>query len=453
MDTATELNVWHIQCIHSPLKTTRAISRYIQNVDTFLDRVWEESEEAAVIPPQLEVDDVENSVVTHRGTSINVVRIRFKLPPKHKGDNDAFHSAIRHFCERIFKLKTEGEICSDIGLISPRFLVGIAPLSKWFRVYWTQGFLETFVRRQVPLFDEVADAEFFWPWLGGAAFVVLASDQKSSDILRGIKISLAKSFAFEARRPPQELEKKSKRLSNRFLRSVEKLLRKLDKTTEACTTAINEGAAQLPSDHEVELFNAVLEVFENGFETLTANKEVFDEWQNIVSDAAARLGPACFATSVSLGVFGWKATAAVMATKAAAGGAVGGAALCSAMCSAAVLGPLALLVAGSLICYLHYRNYNKAKKESKKIKKLSEGIRGYHDIARYLAQWFVKGHQPAQADEPQEMQDMRTQLDTEGLMPPFSLRDYNASLSSEADVIRQQLRKMKQDPELKDYFS
>jgi hypothetical protein len=48
---------------------------------------------------------------------------------------------------------------------------------------------------------------------------------------------------------------------------------------------------------------------------------------------------------------------------------------------------------------------------------------------------------------------MRAQLGERGLMPTLSLRDYKATISSEADVIRQQLQKMREDPDLKDYFS
>ncbi|RSL47235.1 hypothetical protein CEP53_010008 [Fusarium sp. AF-6] len=426
MDTAAEFTTWHIQCIYSPLKTTKHISRYIQNVNTFLERVWEESEEAAPIPPQLEADAVENSVVTHRGASIDAVRIRFKLPPEHRADNDTLHSAIRHFCERIFKLKAQGKIYSDIGLISSHYLIGIAPLSQWFKFYWTQGFLDTFVRRQVPLFNELADAELFWPWLGGAAHV--------------------------------------------------------DVNVDASTTAINEGTAQLRSDSEIKLFNVVLEVFENGFEALTVNKEVFDEWQKIVSDAADRLrtagAAAGAATGAATGVLlrellvdfkaGGASTSGVVravravldairltastpgaATAVAAPGAAGGAALCS----VAVIGSLGLVVAASLIGFMHYRNFDKARGERNKIKKLSEEIRGCHDIACSLAQWFVEGHKPGQAGEAHEIQDMKAGLNTRGVTPTLSLTDYKASLSSLVDVLRQVLQKLKEDPKLKDYFS
>ncbi|RSM10801.1 hypothetical protein CEP52_003299 [Fusarium oligoseptatum] len=433
MDTAAEFTTWHIQCIYSPLETTKHISRYIQNVNTFLERVWEESEEAAPIPPQLEVDAVENSVVTHRGASIDAVRIRFKLPPEHRADNDTLHSAIRHFCERIFKLKAQGKIYSDIGLISSHYLIGIAPLSQWFKFYWTQGFLDTFVRRQVPLFNELADAELFWPWLGGAAFAVLASDQKSSDILRAIKISLSNN-----------------------LRVFTLTLCEVD----ASTTAINEGAAQLRSDSEIELFNVVLEVFENGFEALTVNKEVFDEWQKIVSDAADRLRTAGAAAGAAAGTAtgvllrgllvdfkaGGAGTSGVVraaravvdairltastpgaATAVAAPGAAGiagGAALCS----VAVISSLGLVVAASLIGFMHYRNFDKARGEKNKNQEV-----------------------PSQTGEAHEIQDMKAGLNTRGMTPTLSLRDYKASLSSLVDVLRQVLQKMKEDP--KGYFS
>jgi hypothetical protein len=183
MDAATELTMWHIQCIHSPLQTPEDISDYIRDTNTFIRHIWNGPGEAAPTPPQLQVDAVENSVVAHRGDSVNAVRVsnesnqkpraqlisslsqlRFKLPPKHQRGNDAFLRAIRHFCERIFKLKAEGELYSEISRMSPRSLIGIAPLSQWFRFYWTQGFLETFIRRRVSLFNELADGEFFWPW-------------------------------------------------------------------------------------------------------------------------------------------------------------------------------------------------------------------------------------------------------------------------------------------------
>ncbi|KAM6536256.1 hypothetical protein FALCPG4_002267 [Fusarium falciforme] len=455
MDSATELTMWHIQCIHAPLQTTKAISRYIRNVNAFLDSLWEDAGEAAPIPPQLEVDAVENSVVTHRGASMDVVRLRFKLLPKHQGSNDEFLSAIRYFCEQIFKLKGEGELDCYISLMSPRSLIGIAPLSQWFRFYWTQGFLETFIRRRVPLFNEVADATFFGPWLGGVVYVVLLSDEKPSDILRGIKIALAKNFDFEAKRPPLEME--SKRLSRDFLSGVERLLRHLETATEACTTAINEGATKLPSDPEIKLFNAVLGVFENGFETLTANKEVFEEWQNIVADAAGKLRTAFVNMGLSSGLLAIVAATARggAAGAGAAGAGAAGAGAGAAVTAGAVIWPVAaaLFIVSCTISWVYNKNHNKAKEEGDKLKKLSEGIQGHYDIARYLAQWLISGHKPAQADEGSEMQDMRAQLGERGLMPTLSLRDYKAGISSEADVIRQQLRKMREDPDLKDYFS
>ncbi|KAF5716037.1 hypothetical protein FMUND_6549 [Fusarium mundagurra] len=479
MDTATELTMWHIHCIHSPLQTPESISDYIDDTNTFIKRIWNGPGEVAPTPPKLQVDAVENTVVAHRGDSVNAVRLRFKLPPKHQRDNDAFLRAIRHFCERIFKFKAEGELYCHISLMSPRSLIGIAPLSQWFRFYWTQGFLETFIHRRLPLFNELADAEFFWPWLGGVVYIVLASEQNSSDIFRGIKIALARNFDIEARRPPQDLENRSKELSKNFLRGVERVLIRLDATTKGCSECIDKGATVLPSDLEVQLFNVVLELFEAGFEVLTTNKEVFDEWQNIVSSTAGNLRTACFITGLSLGLFGWQAaiasgatattagataatagaatavTAGTTAATASATAATAGAATTggATMCSAAVLGPFALFAVSAFFLYLHNKNHNKAKRERDRIKKLSEDIQGHHDIARYLAQWFISGHKPAQADEGNEMQDMRAQIGKIGLMPTSSLRDYKAGISSEADVIRQQLQKMQEDPDLEDYFS
>jgi hypothetical protein len=164
MDTATELTVWHIQCIHSPLQTPEEVSDYIGHTNTFIRRIWNGPEEATPTPPQLQVDAVENTVVAHRGDSVNAVRLRFKLPPKHQRGDDVFLRAIGHFCERVFKLKAKGELYCHIILMSPRSLMGIAPLSQWFRFYWTQAFLKTFILRRVSLFNELADAQFFWPW-------------------------------------------------------------------------------------------------------------------------------------------------------------------------------------------------------------------------------------------------------------------------------------------------
>lgn len=175
--------MWHIQCIHPQLQTPEDISDYIFCTNSFIRHLWKSSGQVAPTPPQLQVDAVENSVVTHRGASIDAVRVcsyfnqrpraqltsplsqlRFKLPPKYQGNNDEFLSAIRYFCERIFKLKAEGALYCRISLMSPRSLIGIAPLSHWFRFYWTKGFLETFIRRRVSLFNELADGEFFWSW-------------------------------------------------------------------------------------------------------------------------------------------------------------------------------------------------------------------------------------------------------------------------------------------------
>jgi hypothetical protein len=170
------------------------------------------------------------------------------------------------------------------------------------------------------------------------------------------------------------------------------------------------GKDQLPSDFEIELFDTVFEVLETGFDVLTINKKVFDNWQEIVSSAATKLqtagviaggslallissvfqaGSAGSAAGVAAGTVAAEATgvaagtmvaaevtsvaaasaaAGTTATGAATGAAATGATLGSTMCSAAVLGPLALFVAGAGLCAIHCYHHRKSSKEKDQMK-------------------------------------------------------------------------------------
>jgi len=97
--------------------------------------------------------------------------LRFKLPGKlpdndqdREDQEDTFCSAVSYFCSAIFDLKAHGEVEAKLGLITNRSLLGIRPLSPWFEFYWTQGFLDTFVRKKVPIFNDIAGVGFFTPW-------------------------------------------------------------------------------------------------------------------------------------------------------------------------------------------------------------------------------------------------------------------------------------------------
>ncbi|KAM0415952.1 hypothetical protein ACHAPT_013106 [Fusarium lateritium] len=459
-----ELTTWHIQCVYQRLETIEEIANYIKEANTFITRIWQGPRKDVPVPPKLRVDAVENLTITYRGASTNAVRLRFKLTPSRYGETDTFYNAISHFCKRVFHLKTEGEIQSKISLITSRSILGIAPLSQWFRFCWTQSFLDTFVYKQVPLFNEVADGDFSFSWLRGVAFLVVTSEKRASNTLGAIKTALAQSLAFETRRPDKELEAQGKRDSEAFIRCVEKLLRYLEATGDKCASQLDQGSDHLPLDFELQLFDVVLEVLEKGFDVLTTNKQVFDMWQEIISGAADKVDNACFISGTSLAVFAFEVyrvgtaagAAATAATAGAAATAAGGTA-CSAMCTVAVLGPLGLLVASTGIWLIHRHYYDKVTKESAKIKKLSEKIRGHYEAATSLAQWLVKFCDPSPASNMEGGQEMQmlqagAKLSERGLKPVLTLRDFQASIESEADVLREELRKMREDPELKDLF-
>ena len=72
MSLTTELNVWHIQCIH-PALDMRGIGRYTLKANLFLEDIWGEDDE--ISPPKLEVDAVENSTITIMGTPTPAVSV------------------------------------------------------------------------------------------------------------------------------------------------------------------------------------------------------------------------------------------------------------------------------------------------------------------------------------------------------------------------------------------
>jgi len=122
----------------------------------------------------------------------------------------------------------------------------------------------------------------------------------------------------------------------------------------------------LPSDVEIGLFKTILEVLEIGFDALTVNGEVFQQWQEIIASAQNNLKTSGVATVGSLGfaVFGiGQACVGAAYSGASVAGAAG-----AALCSAAVLCPLALFVFSACIYTGHYLLHQKAKKSADEFK-------------------------------------------------------------------------------------
>jgi hypothetical protein len=175
----------------------------------------------------------------------------------------------------------------------------------------------------------------------------------------------------------------------------------------------DSGNNQLPSDIEIQLFDTVLEVLETGFDVLTLNQGIFNEWQTIISSstdtlqragkiagaslalltgsvikvassvpiAGAAVGTiAAESTGVAVGTLvaaeltsatavGTAASTAATGLVTGSGAAATGVTVTSAMCSAAVLGPLALSVAGAGLYAINYHYHRKACKEQDRLKK------------------------------------------------------------------------------------
>ncbi|KAF2684671.1 hypothetical protein K458DRAFT_430987 [Lentithecium fluviatile CBS 122367] len=499
MDLVLKPTTWHIQCIHQRLETSEDVADYISDANIFVRRIW--ASPRVALPPKLEAAAAENCSMIYRGASTNAVRLRFRLPSKYQGDEDLFKNAVLHFCSRVFDLKAEGVVHSMIGLLTSRSLLGIAPLSEWFRFCWTRCFLDTFVHKQVPLFHDVADVDFFMPWVRGAVLMTVGVlEGNSPKMVQAIKIAIGRSLLLETRRPDRELELQSNEMSRAFCDKVEKLVRRLREAGDACSIQRTSGRDQLPSDSEVRLFDTVLEVLETGFDTLTINKKVFDQWQEIVSSSSVGLVNAgviatgslavlvggvihtvssSSAAGVAAGTVAAEATgiagtlvaaeatsiatagtvAGTTATGAVTGATASGTAIGSSLYSAAFLGPVALSLAACGFFAIKYHYHKKATKEKDRLKKLSEEISGQHKAVEKLSQWLIHISHPSNTaqgatdDNSQELQEMRTHVKSTGLTEVYTLADYQAVLESEADAIFDQLAIMKSDPELKGIFS
>lgn len=75
----SELNAWHIQCIH-PALDKGGIARYTKKANLFLEDIW--GEDLGESPSMLEVDAVKNSTITIKGTSTPAISVclPFNLP-------------------------------------------------------------------------------------------------------------------------------------------------------------------------------------------------------------------------------------------------------------------------------------------------------------------------------------------------------------------------------------
>jgi hypothetical protein len=86
-------------------------------------------------------------------------------------------------------------------------------------------------------------------------------------------------------------------------------------------------------------------------------------------------------------------------------------------------------------------------------------IRGHYIAVRTLAQWLIIYPNPRSASEgatggeDQELQEIRAHLRDEGLKESPTLANYQATLDSQADLLRMQLKDMKDDPMLRRIFS
>ncbi|KAF1962892.1 hypothetical protein CC80DRAFT_588386 [Byssothecium circinans] len=430
------LNQWHIQCVRPQLDTAQDETDYINSVDIFVRRIWVKrgtpASQNATGCSKLRVANVENSQMTYRGATTDTVKIRFTLETDRPTQN-TMEKSIRHFCDRIFELAAEGDISAKMGLITENSLLGVEPLSRLFRLYWTQGFLSLFVRREAPLFHAVASAKVLTPWLRGIIVAVYAATENAANakLIQHIWAIVPKIIP-ESRTPPPEKLAESEQKMKDFRLKAEELVRYMEVTSERCDIEREGGGDRLPADRDVELVDHLLDTLSLSFDVLTLNKTIYKEWMEIVGSAGTSMKAAATLTG-----------AAGVATS-----------ICILKGSSAVLGPAALTIVCAVLFVLHRQHHNEVKREAEELKKVSEEICGVYVHIQSFAQWLVVSSKgPPTASEGTEMTELRQRLHSQGLDPSFSLNDFQATIDSEATAIKDKLWEMEQDPACKNMFS
>lgn len=105
---STLLAQWHIQCVRERLENDVEKADYIHNVNSFVRRIWvkkvkkvekdekgvSKAQKSPSMHPTLEVADVENSTMTYRGATTDVIKVGQRIIHKYCNTSPA------NFCDR-----------------------------------------------------------------------------------------------------------------------------------------------------------------------------------------------------------------------------------------------------------------------------------------------------------------------------------------------------------------